>query len=656
MSVLQANCPSCAGPIEFKAGSTIVVVCPFCRSAVARTDRNLQDLGKVAEIADSQSPLKIGLKGTFKGNRFELTGRAQLRHELGGFWDEWYATFSNGWVAWLAEAQGRFYLTFYQPLPQGTALPSFEELQPGRIVPEIPNPTPLMVQEKGTATSVAAEGEIPYKLTPNEKSRYADLAGKNDAFATIDYSMDPPWIFVGQQVSLEEIGLGDARPAQREARRTTAAAMGCPKCGGPLSLAAPDRTERVACPYCNSLLDVNQGNLTYLHALKPLPREQQLVLPIGAEGTFKDGVKFRIIGAAVRSVTIEGIQYFWHEYLLYDPKIGFRWLVHSDNHWNFVEPVNPAELELGPSFSDAISIGTQGSSKSVRFNGRAFKIFQDAPAVVEFVKGEFYWRVEQGETVRAVDYVAAPLMLSQEITENEVNWSAGVYMTNAEVEKAFGVSDLPKPWSVAPNQPFTGSFYYTWGLLPLLLLFVVGVFMIPISGLTHSVLSQEISLPPMTNQATPQVAFSQAFDIKPNRNIRITASAPVNNSFAELAVDLINEQSQEIESVNIPIEYYFGTDSDGSWTEGSKQQDATLSSLPGGKYTLRVEGAWQDWQKSMPIAVKVEQNVNRGVNFLCAMIVLLIVPVLGLIRKFTFERSRWSESMFTTSSSDDSEE
>ncbi len=119
MSVLAANCPSCAAPIEFKAGSTIVLVCPFCRSAVARTDRNLEDLGKVAEIAESESPLKIGLKGTFKGNRFELTGRAQNRHELGGVWDEWYATFSNGWVGWLAEAQGKFYLTFYQPLPAG---------------------------------------------------------------------------------------------------------------------------------------------------------------------------------------------------------------------------------------------------------------------------------------------------------------------------------------------------------------------------------------------------------------------------------------------------------------------------------------------------------------------------------------------------------
>ena len=642
MTALQANCPSCAAPIEFKAGSTIVLVCPFCRSAIARTDRALRDLGKVAEIADSQSPLKLGLKGSFKGNRFELTGRAQLRHEMGGSWDEWYATFSNGWVGWLAEAQGRFYLTFYQPLPNGAKLPSFEHLQVGQTVTEIPGATPLIVTEKGVATSVAADGEIPYQLVPNEQGRYADLSGVNNAFGTIDYSIDPPWVFLGQQVSLDDIGLADAMPAQREAKRVSTAAMGCPNCGGPLSLTAPDKAERVTCPNCDSLLDVNQGNLTYLHALKPV--SDNFVLPIGAEGTFKDDVKFKIIGAVVRSVTIEGIQYFWHEYLLYNPTIGFRWLVHSDNHWNFVEPVNPAEVQDPGLFKKGTSIW---------YNGRAYNIFQDANARVEYVKGEFYWRVEQGETVRAIDYVNAPMMLSQEVSPNEMNWSVGVYMTNAEIEKAFGVKDLPKPWSVAPNQPFTGSFYYTWGLLPLLGLIVVAVFMIPLSGFSSTILSQEINLPPMANQAAPQTAFSQPFDVKANRNIRISASAPVSNSFAELDVDLINEQSQEVESVNIPIEYYFGSDSDGSWTEGSKDQDATLSALPAGKYTLRVEGTWQDWQKSMPISLKVEQNVNRGVNFLCALIVLLIVPVLGLIRKISFESRKWKDSMFSTSGSSD---
>jgi hypothetical protein len=101
----------------------------FAARRLPEPDRKLEDLGKVAEIVESESPLKIGLKGTFKEHRFELTGRAQNRHELGGFWDEWYATFSNGWVGWLAEAQGKFYLTFYQPLPNGARVPSFETLQ-----------------------------------------------------------------------------------------------------------------------------------------------------------------------------------------------------------------------------------------------------------------------------------------------------------------------------------------------------------------------------------------------------------------------------------------------------------------------------------------------------------------------------------------------
>jgi hypothetical protein len=521
-------------------------------------------------------------------------------------------------------------------------LPSLEGLQLGQVVTESPSPTPLMVQEKGRATSIAADGEIPYKLTPGEQAPYADLAGKNNAFATIDYSMSPPWVFVGSQVTLDEIGLGQAKSVKREAKRVSAAAMGCPNCGGPLNLIAPDKAERVTCPNCDSLLDVNQGNLSYLKALTPPANAPQFVAPIGAEGTFPGDVKFKIIGAVVRSVTIEGETYFWHEYLLYNPMIGFRWLVHSDNHWNFVEPVNPAEVEWN---------GVSGKGSRVTYNGRTFTIFQDAPATVEYVKGEFYWRVEQGETVRAIDYVDAPLMLSQEITSNEMNWSAGTYMTNDDVEKAFGISGLPRPWGVAPNQPFTGRFYYTWGALPLLLLFVLGVLMIPLTGITRTVFTQEVVLPPMQNATTPQSVFSQPFDLAARKNVSITAGAQVDNSWADLDIDLINDQSQEVESLNIPVEYYSGSDSDGAWTEGSKSTDATLSSLPGGKYTLRVEGTWQNWQAQMPVSVKVEQGVNRGVNFLCAFIVLLIVPIFGLIRKIAFEGSRWKDSMFSGSDS-----
>lgn len=644
MSVLTANCPSCAAPVEFKSGSTIVVVCPFCRSAVARTDRSVEDLGKVAEIAASESPLRVGLSGEFRSNRFELTGRAQLKHQHGGVWDEFYATFANGSTGWLAEAQGKFYLTFHKPLPENVALPRFEPLALGQAVPNISDKNSFVVAEKGTAAYVAADGEIPYRLTANERFDYADLSGANRAFATIDYGTSPPNVYLGEEVSLADLGLADAKPAERAARAVAAARLNCPNCAGPLELRAPDKTERVTCPNCDSLLDINQGNLSFLHALAKNPADR-FILNIGQKGVFSGGRELTIIGAVVRSVTVDGEKYFWHEYLLYNPKIGFRWLTHSDNHWNFVEPVNVADVGQ----SNMLTNTALGMPNKVEYKGRTFKIFQDAPARVEYVKGEFYWRVEAGETVRAIDYVRAPLVLSQEISNTEINWSVGTYLTNAEVEKAFNVNDLPLSRIVAPNQPFTGGFYIKYGLLMLGILSAIALLMIPLSGLSGTVLSQEIVLQPTANAAAAQTVFSQPFDLKGNRNVKITASAPVTNSFAELDIDLINEQNNEIESVNIPIEYYAGVEAGETWAEGAQTTDVFISSLPAGKYTLRVEGTKENPLTALPVAVKVEQNVARGLNFVWSFFLLALLPLWSGIRWLMFETKRWSESMYGSS-------
>ncbi|MCB1024612.1 MAG: DUF4178 domain-containing protein [Acidobacteria bacterium] len=640
MTQLKANCPSCAGPIEFKAGSTIVVVCPFCRSAVARTDRKLEDLGKVAEIVQSQSPLQLGIRGEFNGNKFELTGRAQVRHEQGGVWDEWYATFSNGWVGWLAEAQGKFYMTFYKPLPENVSLPGFDELQIGQAVNEIPSETPLLVAEKGTAAYIAADGEIPYKLEPNEKNDYADLTGKGGVFATIDYGMSPPFVFYGQEVSLADIGLADKRAAEREAATVASEAMGCPNCGGTLELRAPDITERVVCPYCSSLLDVKQGNLKYLRSLKSSKAPHEFVLKIGSKCSFKsfaDGIEMEVIGAMVRSVVIDGVKYFWHEYLLYQPKIGFKWLVHSDNHWNFVDSINMADVEL----SDSI-----GGTRTAKYDGRKYKIFQDAPAAVEYVQGEFYWRVEVGERVSAADYVSPPFMLSQEKTAKEATWSLGTYLPVKEVEKAFGISGLPKPWNVAPNQPFTGGSLIKYGFLLLGILLIVSIFTLPFTGFGTTELKQDILFPPLTSPSAARVMESQEFELKANRNVRITAAAPVDNSWAEYNIDLLNTANNDIESVLIPVEYYHGVTGGESWSEGGVSSSATFSAVPAGKYKLRIEAVWMKSTSSLPVRVKVEQSVTRGVNFWLAFILLAIVPVITVFRKFSFESKRWSESMF----------
>ncbi|HSE34078.1 MAG TPA: DUF4178 domain-containing protein [Pyrinomonadaceae bacterium] len=652
MSVLLGKCPACGAPVEFKSGQSVVVICSYCHSAVARTDRDLKDLGKVAELVDTGSPLDIGVRGTFNDVSFELTGRAQLGHEMGGQWDEWYATFSNGWLGWLAEAQGRFYLTFQHPIPENVTLPSFDQLQLGQTVTGLPWPTPLMVAETGRATALGAKGEIPYLLTPGKTYYYADLSGPNAAFGTLDYNETPPLVFLGRQVTLADIGITSTRTPEREQRQVGAAHLGCPHCGGPLELRAPDKTERVTCPNCNSLLDVNQGQLKFLKALeKPTFNP---VIPTGSTGELSEG-KMTVIGAMSRSVTIEGIKYFWGEYLLYNPQIGFRWLVHSDDHWTYVQPVPPGEVVE--------------FAKSAGFRGKNYRIFQDATAVVESVLGEFYWKVEAGEQVAAVDYVAPPYSLSKEVSTvyiadannkkkrvtGEINWSWGTYLTPAEVEKSFGISNLIRPSNIAPNQPYRHKWIYKYWIILLLAALLVG-FATMLTSRSKEVYRQTVSFDALPNADGTKVFFSEPFELAGRRNIRISGQSPVQNTWVYLEGDLINEETGVVQSFPIDISYYQGVEDGEAWSEGSQKDSTDTSAMPAGKYILRLEGQWERWQEPASVAVTIEQNVTNGFNFILTLVVLSIVPIAMGIYHISFEKRRWAESMFSGGGSSDDDD
>ena len=660
MTTLQANCPACGAPVEFKQGSSIVVVCQFCRSVVARTDRALEDLGKVAEIVETGSPLDVGLKGSYQSVHFELTGRAQLGHEAGGFWDEWYAAFSDGRWGWLAEAQGRFYLTFELSVPPSLKIPPFDSLALGSPVAAIPLPAPLIVAEKGTARTLGAKGEIPWRVVPNETYAYADLSGQGKAFGTVDYSETPPLVFVGKEVTLAELGLADARAPEREAKRASAAQLSCPKCGGPLELRAPDTAERVTCPNCASLLDVEQGKLKFFQALKPGTFKP--LIPIGATGEIGEG-KFTVIGFVARSVTFDRT-YFWFEYLLYNPQIGFRWLVQSDNHWSYVKSVPPGEV-------------AQDYNKAI-YKGQPFAIYQDATATVEYVIGEFYWKVARGEQTRAIDYIRPPEMLTIELSNlipksyydataapilwsfvdrhapkkssGEINCSLGMYVTVVGVEKAFGVKGLPGPFGVGWNQPNPHKGLGRYWIAFAAVLFVVAV-AFTLMATRETAFEQTFQFEALPNQDGTQIAFSQPFKLKGRKNIFIQGASGVDNTWIYFEGDLINEDTGLVQSFDVPVEYYHGVEDGEAWSEGKQTSSVYLSSLPEGNYTLRVEAQWERWQAPPPpLTVRIEQGVTRGIYWPIAMVLVSIVPVFVFVRRRMFEAQRWKDSMYSAPS------
>jgi len=661
----QASCPTCGASLSFRPG-TMVAVCGYCKSLSARTDRDPRLIGKLADLVDTGSPLVLKQEGSLGGRRFTLVGHTQLGHPLGGVWDEWYLAFEDGRWGWLAEAQGHFYLTFKE---QSQLLVSaWEGLRVGGTLHL--GSTLWMISELSQGTFKTAEGEIPWLVEPGATYAYADLSAPDGAFATVDYSEDPPTLFAGREISLAELKL-QAAGAPAKGPKLKVQNLPCPRCGAAMPLRAPDQTLRVACAACGSLFDAEEGRFSFLKSLKQA--DPRMFIPLGSEGRL-GGMALTCIGFLRRSCTIEGLKYFWGEYLLLDSHGGFHWLVESDGHWSLAEPVPLAEIRR-----------TGANDRSIHYAGHDYRCFQSTEAVVEGVYGEFYWKVEQGERVQAADYVHENISLSEEIQRHpgggqEVNWSRATYLPAEDVWRDFKLKgEAPEPQGIAPNQPNphwkTARELGLWMAVALGLLLVMFVFQ-TVNG-EHMLLQEHYDLfervpalqpnnarqeppSPATAGSRPEDAQDPVFFSNPiqvvngNRNLALTLRAPVDNAWIGLDGALVNEATGTSEIFEVASSYYHGSDSDGAWSEGSSTETVYLSAVPAGTYVLRIAPQWDG--KVPPVRafdVELRSGVAHGLYYVLALLAAILVPILGLVRALSFENRRWQESMFTTKSGGD---
>jgi hypothetical protein len=617
----------------------MVAVCSYCKSAVARGDRSVEDLGKVADLVETGAVLRVGLTGKFDGRKFQLTGRVQLQHEAGGVWDEWYASFGSDQWGWLSEAQGRYYMLFSQP--SGEHLPEFNELAPGEEVHLNEESTRFVVAETGTAAARGAEGEIPYRLVPGSTYLFADLSGPDGEFATLDYSEVPPFLYVGREITLDDLGIPEnIRREIYELREVKAKKINCPNCGGPLDLQAPDRTERVGCPFCGSLLDATQGNLTLLAALEQPAFE--VLLPIGTKGKFGEDERI-VIGAIERSVTVDGTDYFWQEYLLYDRRDGFEWLVCSDYHWTRARGVPIGKIEEG--------------SKSASYKGKSFRLFQAGTATVRGVIGECYWKVAIGEQAYACDYINPPQLLSSERsavgTTEEQNWTLGTYLTPAEVQKAFDLEEpLPAPRGVAPNQVFPHKRVYRLALFLFAALCLLGclLFMVKPGRTVYeetfklrnlSQVQPGAPAPDKTQTFTPE----KHFELRGHKQVQVTVSSPdLENGYLIVEGDLVEDATGKVQPFLAPVTHFSGTEDGEKWTEGDQSHSVYFSAQPAGKYSLKLEVERENPNREGTLHVKIEEGSSSGMNWFLTFLGIMLVPVCVGIYHLVFNSKRWENS------------
>ena len=119
----------------------------------------------------------------------------------------------------------------------------------------------------------------------------------------------------------------------------------------------------------------------------------------------------------------------WIEYLLFNDKRGFLWLVESQDRWDRVKV-----LDEWPE---------QRSATTVDLRGAAYNKLYQYGAEVVYAAGAFNWRVTVGDRTRIIDYARDASKLTAESSDSEIVWSVATQVSDAQVRQWFAKKTMP---------------------------------------------------------------------------------------------------------------------------------------------------------------------------------------------------------------------
>ena len=420
----RAPCPGCGAPVEFKSAQSTHAVCGFCQSTVVRSGDVLQRLGKMAELFDDHSPLQLMASGRItldgKEQPFTLIGRLQYKNAA-GVWTEWVAFLQDGSMASLGEDNGSY--VFTRPMDPGRELPEASRFRVGSTTAI--NGKPYSVAFSGQASLISAQGELP-KLPPlGQPFDMVELRSEDGEVLSIDYGHQPPHVERGKSVLLEDLqlqGLKDESAKDEKGRQ-----FNCPHCGAPVQVQL-STTKSITCGSCASIIDLSSGVGGELRSAEQ-DDPVRPIIPLGSKGQLQ-GVQWQVVGFQHRMGQEPGDdeQFGWSEYLLYNQKRGFAFLVDAEDGWSMVRPTTGAP-----------QVGSTG--RTATYMGTTYQLKYSYEAETTYVLGEFYWQVERGQKTSNRDYASAKGLLSMEQSKNELTWSAGDKLASDTVVKAFKLDD-----------------------------------------------------------------------------------------------------------------------------------------------------------------------------------------------------------------------
>jgi len=644
------NCPNCGGEVPIPVAAARTARCGYCDSALIVNEAAIRALGKMALLTDTPSCLAVGWHVKCLKRNAKVLGRVQYKND-NSIWDEWWIEFEDdGSTAWISQNEGTY--VFEKPVKGSTEkLPKYDDVKPGDTVPI--GKRQLQVNEKDIGKMVGLQGEVPFEASPDEVMRYLELADDRIK-CTIEYFADgdielfqgrylksrdliaipqdgtegPPPLYGAPMLTQPGATKGDVAMASDTVEIKP---FSCPSCGGSVTLNDPNKSVMMMCNYCGSAIDVTvEGTPQLLY--KSDQKKLFCAINVGDKGKLH-GIEYTVIGR----VRYKEDMYFWDVLQLFNPVSGYAFLECSEGHWMFSRTLR-SPIKFDPRYASP--------GQRVQYKGQTFKVFEKSTSHINYVEGELTWVARKNDVVHYMDAVAPPQMLSAEWTDKEMEWSLGSYVEKAELANAFKVDikRFPKSSGVGAAQPFKISkdqkFRSTFGLVATLTMLVVG-FMSYFLGESR----KEVILTDTITHTfkSEQGWISKPFTVPEGSHICELKiyNGRLSNSWVAFSVAILDENETVVLDADTEAEYYSGRDSDGAWTEGSRD-DGTLLRLDGPhEYRLNVFGEASGNGVGNDTQITVTRGVIPKRYFLVGFVLMGLYPAWQITRKGAFEKARW---------------
>lgn len=405
----------------------------------------------------------------------------------------------------------------------------------------------------------------------------------------------------------------------------------CKECSGDIKLVTHAQAVHAVCPSCNCLLEIMPGLVRVTYRLAK--RKFTPYIPLGTKGTI-EGIKYETVGYLVmREFNSE---YYWREYVLFNPIHGYAWLSEFNGHWNyFTQLTYDLPKDVTP------------YTRIFYHEDREYHLYHRYKPELHHAAGEFCWPIHSdGKRASISEYISPPFILTREETTSEHVWMEGKYMEPEEVRKAFSIAaPAPHREGIGSNQPLKMSINFEVlrkvSVLTAMLLFLLQLLFVGLSE-TKTVFYKTFNIDDST-----KVIVTKSFQLTGGlKSLEFNLQSPVSNSWFEAGITMVNDNTGEEFSFDHGVEYYSGYDGE-HWTEGSQSTSKLLRSVPDGKYHLNIMPVKAGALSPNIFTLSIVRDVPVWSNFFIAFAIIAVFPLIQWFRTRNFESSRWMNSNFS---------